>query len=53
MNKLTLRAPAQEILDEPGVLYQRASEGLYVADAPHAYSKLVTAACDAGVKFLT
>ena len=51
MNKLTLRAPAQEILDELDVPYYMASEGLYVADAPHACSKLIGATCDAGVKF--
>jgi thiamine thiazole synthase len=38
-------------LDELGVPYEVASEGLYVADAPHACSKLIAAACDAGVKF--
>jgi thiamine thiazole synthase len=50
MNKVTLRAPSQEILDEVNVPYSEASEGLYVADAPHACSKLIGATCDAGVK---
>jgi thiazole biosynthesis enzyme len=51
MNKVTLRAPAQEILDELGVPYSGAGEGLYVADAPYACSKLIGATCDVGVKF--
>jgi thiazole biosynthesis enzyme len=50
MNKITLRAPAQELLDELGVPCSPASQGLYVADAPHACSRLIAAACDAGVK---
>jgi thiazole biosynthesis enzyme len=50
MNKVTLRAPAQELLDELGVPYSLASRGLYVADAPHACSRLIAATCDAGVK---
>ena len=53
MNKVTLRAPAQGILDELGVPYSKAAEGLYVADAPHACSKLIGATCDAGVKFFS
>ncbi|MBI2917674.1 MAG: thiazole biosynthesis protein [Chloroflexi bacterium] len=51
MNTVTFRAPAQEVLDELEIPYQKASEGLYAADGPHACSKLIAAACDAGVKF--
>ncbi len=52
MNKLTVIEPAQEMLDEIGVPYKKVKEGLYVADGPHACSKLIASACDAGVKII-
>ncbi len=52
MNKLTVRAPGQRYLDEIGVPYEEAGEGLFVADGPHACSRLIAAACDAGAKIL-
>ncbi|MEM3063884.1 MAG: sulfide-dependent adenosine diphosphate thiazole synthase [Candidatus Nitrosotenuis sp.] len=52
MNPVTVRAPAQKIWDELGVPYKKVSEGLYITAGPHAVSKLIAAACDAGVKFL-
>ncbi len=51
MNKVTVRHPAEKILDELGIPYQAVKEGLFVADGPHACSKLIAAACDSGVKF--
>lgn len=52
MNKVTIRAPANEILEELGVPYKETTKGLFVADGPYCVSKLIAAACDAGVKFL-
>ncbi len=51
MNKITVREPADRFLDELGVPHKVVSDGLHVADGPHACSKLIAAACDAGVKF--
>ncbi len=51
MNKLTVRTPADSVLDELGVPHKETTPGLHVADGPHACSKLIAAACDAGVKF--
>jgi thiamine thiazole synthase len=51
MNKLTIREPADQVLDELGIPHKKVGKGLHVADGPHACSKLIAAACDAGVKF--
>ena len=51
MNKVTVRHPGERILDELGIPYKEASEGLLIADGPYACSKLIASACDSGVKF--
>ena len=51
MNKITVRHPAERVLDEIGVPYKAVGNGLLVADGPHACSKLIASACDSGVKF--
>lgn len=52
MNKLTVRAPAQEILNEINVPCKEVEPGLFVADGPHACSKLIASACETGVKII-
>ena len=52
MNPVTVREPAQKIWDELGIPYKKVGEGLYLTPGPHAVSKLIAGACDAGVKFL-
>lgn len=52
MNTITIRSPGQEILEELKIPYEQFNENLYTACGPHACSKLIAAACDAGVKIL-
>jgi len=51
MNKVTVRHPAERVLDELDIPYKEVTNGLLVADGPHACSKLIASACDSGVKF--
>jgi len=41
MNKVTVRHPGERALDELGIPYKEVSSGLFVADGPHACSKLI------------
>lgn len=52
MNTLTFRAPGQKVLDELGISYKEVEPGLFTAEGPNACSKLISAACDAGIKIL-
>lgn len=50
MNTITVRAPGHRVLDELKIPYKEFSKDLYVTPGPHACSKLIAAACDAGVR---
>lgn len=52
MNGVTVRAPANRILSEIGVPYKEIKKGLYLANGPHACSKLIASACDSGIKII-
>lgn len=52
MNKMTFRAPSDRYLRELGIPAKELDPGLFVADGPHACSKLIAAACDAGLTIL-
>jgi thiamine thiazole synthase len=52
MNKATMRAPANEMLEELGIPHVEEAPGLFVADTPYFASRLILAACEAGVRFL-
>jgi len=52
MNTVTVRAPAQKILDELEIAYEEYEKGLYVTPGPLACSKLIVAACEAGAGVL-
>lgn len=52
MNTITIRSPGQEVLEELQIPYKEFKKDLYTLPGPHACSKLIASACDAGVKFL-
>lgn len=52
MTKAAIAAPAQEILLKLGVACEEKLKDLFIVEAPHACSKLIGAAFDAGVRVL-
>lgn len=52
MNTITVRAPAEKVLDELDISYKKSSENLYMTSGPLACSKLIAATCEAGAKIL-
>jgi sulfide-dependent adenosine diphosphate thiazole synthase len=53
MNKATIRAPADRILNDLNIPHKKANEGLFVTDTAIFASRLIHAACEAGVTFLS
>ena len=51
--RIVVQEEARRLLDHFGIRYRPYSEGYYVAGSIEAVSKLTSAACDAGVEFLT
>ncbi len=51
MNTITVRSPAEDILDELGIPYKKEGN-LSRALGPHACSKLISEACDEGIQIL-
>ena len=52
MDKLTVRAPADSILDEFGIPHEELAPGVHVADAPLCVAKCIVAAYEAGARIL-
>lgn len=53
MNKATLRAPSDKILKALNIPHKEMEKGLFVADTAAFASRLIYAACEAGVSFLS
>jgi thiazole biosynthesis enzyme len=52
MNTITIRSPADKILDELDIRHEEYEKGLHVTPGPLACSKLIAAACEAGAGVL-
>ncbi|MCS7245907.1 MAG: sulfide-dependent adenosine diphosphate thiazole synthase [candidate division WOR-3 bacterium] len=52
MNTITIREPANKLLDEIGIPYEKVSEGLFISYGPIACSKLIYETAISGTKFL-
>jgi thiamine thiazole synthase len=52
MNTITVRAPAEKVLDELNVPYKEYLKGLYVTSGPHVCSRLIAVTCDVGAKII-
>lgn len=52
MDKLTVRAPADSVLDELKIPHEEVAPGIHVADAPLCVAKCIVAAYEAGARVL-